>query len=144
MSVLEQIQQLRQELHQHNYNYYVLNQPTISDYDFDMLMHKLEQLEAEHPEYSDENSPTQRVGSDLNQQFKQVAHKYPMLSLSNTYNEDDVRDFYRRVDEGLNGEPFEIIADDIQGTFSLLGEVIGETYTEDLLDEIFSKFCVGK
>lgn len=111
MSVLEQIQQLRQELHQHNYNYYVLNQPTISDYDFDMLMHKLEQLEAEHPEYSDENSPTQRVGSDLNQQFKQVAHKYPMLSLSNTYNEDDVRDFYRRVDEGLNGEPFEIIAE---------------------------------
>lgn len=111
MSVLEQIQQLRQELHNHNHNYYVLNQPTISDYDFDMMMHQLEELEAAHPEYSDVNSPTQRVGSDLNQQFRQVAHKYPMLSLSNTYNEDDVRDFYRRVNDGLNGEPFEIIAE---------------------------------
>ena len=76
--VKRQIEQLRRELHQHNYNYYVLNQPTISDYEFDQKMHALEDLERQHPEYADPNSPTQRVGSDLNQSFKQVPHKYPV------------------------------------------------------------------
>lgn len=108
MTYKEQIEALRAELHQHNYNYYVLNQPTISDYEFDQKMHELEDLETFHPDCFDPNSPTQRVGSDLNQQFSQVAHKYPMLSLANTYNEDDVAEFYRRVKDGLEGEEFEI------------------------------------
>lgn len=108
MTYKEQIEALRTELHQHNYNYYVLNQPTISDFEFDQKMHELEDLETFHPDCFDPNSPTQRVGSDLNQQFSQVAHKYPMLSLANTYNEDDVAEFYRRVKDGLEGEEFEI------------------------------------
>ena len=111
MTPKEEIDQLRKELEQHNYNYYVLNQPTISDYDFDQMMHRLEDLELFYPQYADPNSPTQRVGSDLNQSFKAVAHKYPMLSLANTYNEGEVRDFYNRVKEGLEGEDFEICAE---------------------------------
>lgn len=99
---------MREELHRHNYNYYVLNQPEISDFEFDEKMHELEDLEMFHPDMYDANSPTQRVGSDLNQQFRQVAHRYPMLSLANTYNADDVGEFYRRVKEGLEGEDFEI------------------------------------
>ena len=111
MTPKEEIEQLRKELEQHNYNYYVLNQPTISDFEFDQMMHHLEDLELFYPQYADPNSPTQRVGSDLNQSFKAVAHKYPMLSLSNTYNEGEVRDFYNRVKEGLEGEDFEICAE---------------------------------
>ena len=86
MDEIQRIKQLRQELHEHNYRYYVLNQPTIGDQDFDFLMHELQDLEARHPEMADPNSPTQRVGSDLNAEFTQVTHKYPMLSLANTYN----------------------------------------------------------
>ena len=111
MTPKEEIEQLRAQLHQHNYNYYVLNQPTISDYEFDQMMHKLEDLETFYPQYADPNSPTQRVGSDINQSFRQVPHKYPMLSLANTYNEADVRDFYERVKNGLEGEEFEIVAE---------------------------------
>jgi len=102
------IVELRKELHDHNYRYYVLNRPSISDQDFDFLMHELQELEARHTEMFDPNSPTQRVGSDLNEEFRQVAHKYPMLSLSNTYNEQDVRDWYASVRKGLAGEKFEI------------------------------------
>lgn len=105
------IETLRKELHTHNFNYYVLNQPTISDYEFDMKMRELQDLEAQHPEYYDPNSPTQRVGSDLNQSFRQVAHKYPMLSLANTYSEEEVAEFYQRVKNGLEGEDFEIVAE---------------------------------
>jgi len=111
MTPREEIEQLRKELEQHNYNYYVLNQPTISDFDFDQMMYRLQDLEMFYPQFADSNSPTQRVGSDLNQSFKTVAHKYPMLSLSNTYNEQEVRDFYNRVKEGLEGEDFEICAE---------------------------------
>ncbi len=111
MTAKEQIETLRKELHQHNYNYYVLNQPTISDYEFDSKMRELQEMEAQHPGLADPNSPTQRVGSDLNQTFRQVPHKYPMLSLANTYNENDVRDFYERVRSGLKGEDFEIVAE---------------------------------
>ena len=100
--------QLRRELHEHNYKYYVLNQPTISDQDFDFLMKELQELEARHPEFDDPNSPSQRVGSDLNQEFQQVKHKRPMLSLSNTYNEQDVREWFDSVTRGLGGEPFEV------------------------------------
>ena len=104
----QRIEQLRRELHEHNYRYYVLNQPSIGDQEFDFLMHELQDLEAKHPELYDPNSPTQRVGSDLNKDFKQVEHKYPMLSLSNTYSEQDVRDWYESVRKGLGGESFEV------------------------------------
>ena len=108
MDEKQRILQLRQELHEHNHKYYVLNQPTISDQEFDFMMHELQELEARHPEMADPDSPTQRVGSDISIEFKQVAHKYPMLSLANTYNEQDVADFYNSVSKGLNGEDFEI------------------------------------
>ena len=108
MDEKQRIEQLRRELHEHNYRYYVQNQPSISDYDFDQLMHELQQLEAKHPELYDPNSPTQRVGSDLQSEFRQVSHKYPMLSLANTYSEQDVRDWYQSVQKGLAGEPFEV------------------------------------
>ena len=108
MNEQERILELRQQLHEHNHRYYVLNQPTISDQDFDFLMHELQDLEARHPELYDPNSPTQRVGSDLQSEFRQVKHKYPMLSLSNTYNEQDVAEWYDSVSRGLEGEPFEV------------------------------------
>lgn len=111
MSPKEEIEQLRSELHQHNYNYYVLNQPTISDFEFDQLMRKLQDLEMFFPQYYDPNSPTQRVGSDISQSFSQVKHKYPMLSLANTYNMGEVKDFFQRVKNGLEGEEFEIVAE---------------------------------
>ncbi|MBQ0021249.1 MAG: NAD-dependent DNA ligase LigA [Bacteroidales bacterium] len=107
-SELEEIIQLREQLHQHNYNYYVLNAPVIGDQQFDELMHRLQHLEELHPELYDANSPTQRVGSDLNNEFVSVAHKRPMLSLSNTYNQQEVHEFYERVKDGLHGEPFQI------------------------------------
>lgn len=107
MNEIERIDRLREELHQHNYNYYVLNAPVISDREFDMLMKELQDLESKHPEHFDENSPSMRVGSDINKDFTQVQHKYPMLSLGNTYSESDVKDFYERVRKALN-EPFEI------------------------------------
>lgn len=107
MTPKERIDWLRAELHRHNYNYYVLNAPEITDKEFDDLMRELQDLEKEHPEYADENSPTMRVGSDLNKNFTQVAHKYPMLSLGNTYSESEVTDFYERVKKALN-EDFEI------------------------------------
>ena len=108
MDEKQRILQLRKELNEHNYKYYVLNQPTISDQDFDFMMHELQDLEARHPEMADPASPTQRVGSDVSTEFKQVAHKYPMLSLANTYSEQDVADFYNSVKKGLGGEDFEI------------------------------------
>jgi hypothetical protein len=108
MDEIQRIMQLRKELHEHNYRYYVLNQPTIGDQEFDFMMHELQDLEAKHPEMADANSPTQRVGSDLNAEFTQVEHKYPMLSLANTYNEQDVADWYESVKKGLAGEDFEV------------------------------------
>ena len=108
MTEQETILSLREQLHQHNYNYYVLNQPTISDQEFDHTMRQLQDLEALHPELYDPNSPTQRVGSDLSNEFQTVRHKRPMLSLANTYNKDEVREFYERVSEGLHGAPFSI------------------------------------
>ena len=107
MTEIERIDQLREELHLHNYNYYVLNAPVISDIEFDKLMRELQDLEAKHPEHFDENSPSMRVGSDINKNFTQVEHKYPMLSLGNTYSEAEVTDFYERVSKSLN-EEFEI------------------------------------
>ena len=108
MDYKNRILDLRRQLHEHNNRYYVLNSPIISDMEFDMLMHELQDLEAQHPDMFDENSPTQRVGSDLNKEFTQVTHKYPMLSLSNTYSQQDVANFYDSVSRGLGGEPFDI------------------------------------
>ena len=104
----EEILSLREELHRHNYNYYVLNAPVISDEEFDMKMHRLQDLEQMYPELDDPNSPTRRVGSDVNNEFQTVLHKRPMLSLANTYNRQEVAEFYQRVSEGLHGAPFEI------------------------------------
>lgn len=109
-AIEELIKALRSELEQHNYNYYVLSSPTISDKEFDDKMSELQKLEEEHPEFFDPHSPTQRVGSDLSKEFEQVEHKYPMLSLGNTYSEADIREFYERTAKALN-EPFEIVAE---------------------------------
>lgn len=108
MTPQERIAYLRSELHRHNHSYYVLNMPEISDYEFDQLMHELQNLEAQYPELYDPTSPTMRVGSDLTSEFVQVAHRYPMLSLGNTYSFEEVRDFYNRVQKALGGEPFEL------------------------------------
>lgn len=108
MNEKERILQLREQLNTHNYNYYVLNSPEISDQDFDFMMHELQDLEARHPELFDPNSPSQRVGSDLIGEFHQVEHRYPMLSLANTYSQADVEEWYRSVEKGLGGEPFKV------------------------------------
>ncbi len=108
--MLERITALREQLNHYNYHYYVLSQPLISDFEFDKLLAELQQLENENPQYFDPNSPTQRVGSDINQNFTQVKHEYPMLSLGNTYNEGEVADFYNRVAKALNA-PFEIVCE---------------------------------
>ncbi len=107
MTESERIDLLRKELHAHNYRYYIQNAPTISDREFDILMRELQDLEAKHPELYDANSPSVRVGSDLSKDFRQVEHKYPMLSLGNTYSEAEVSEFYERVRKSLN-EDFEI------------------------------------
>ena len=108
---IERIDSLRSLLHRHNYNYYVLNDPEISDREFDMLMKELEELESRHPEHFDPNSPTRRVGSDLSGGFTQERHIYPMLSLANTYSIDDVDAWVKRVDEGLSGQEVTIVGE---------------------------------
>ena len=110
MTPQQQIENLLHELHYHKYRYYVLAQPSISDYDFDMKIKELQQLEAAHPEFFDPSSPTQRVGSDLTKEFERVAHRYPMLSLGNTYSESEVADFFNRAAK-LIEEPFEIVCE---------------------------------
>lgn len=110
-SIAARIQQLRDDLNRHNYNYYVLNAPEISDKEFDMLMKELEALEHAYPELDDPLSPTHRVGSDISKGFEQVAHIYPMLSLGNTYSISEVEDFIRRTRTALGGEEFEIVGE---------------------------------
>jgi len=119
----KEIQDLRDLLHHHNHQYYVLNKPLISDFEFDQLMQQLIELEKQNPEFNDPNSPTQRVGSDLNKDFEQVKHVYPMLSLGNTYNEDEISDFYGRVSKQLVDAPFEIVCE-----LKYDGTAIGLTY----------------
>ena len=111
MNERESILSLREQLHRHNYNYYVLNAPVISDKEFDEMMHLLQALEERYPDMADPNSPTQRVGSDLNDEFQTVPHRRPMLSLANTYNLEEVREFYQRVSDGLHGQPFQVCAE---------------------------------
>ena len=107
----ERIERLRDELHRHNHNYYILNRPEISDREFDMMMKELEALEAAHPELADPNSPTQRVGSDISKGFEQVRHIYPMLSLANTYSIEDVDAWVKRTDEALYGQRTDIVGE---------------------------------
>ncbi len=116
MDIKQKIEQLREQLAHHNYLYYVKAQPELSDYDYDMLMKELQELEAAHPEYFDPNSPTQRVGSDINKEFKQVRHKYGMLSLSNTYNEGELRDFDQRVRKLISEQPVYVCELKFDGT----------------------------
>lgn len=125
-NIKQQIDALREELNKHNYDYYVLSTPTISDFDFDKKLKELSDLENQYPQYFDANSPTQRVGSDINKSFRQVRHKYPMLSLANTYTESDVADFYNRVQKGLNSD-FEIVCElKYDGTSISLTYIDGE------------------
>ena len=126
-SIGQQIEQLREELNMHNYNYYVLSNPTISDFDFDKKMQELIDLETSHPEYADPSSPSQRVGSDITKTFNQVEHIYPMLSLSNTYSEAEVIEFYNRVKKDLNDD-FEIVCE-----LKYDGASISLTYTDGKL-----------
>lgn len=131
---MARIDRLREELHRHNYNYYVLNAPEISDQEFDRLMYELQELEAKHPEYRDVNSPTMRVGSDINKNFRQVVHRYPMLSLANTYSEIDVKEFYDRVKKGLEGEEFELCAE-----LKFDGTSISLVYTDGKLTQAVTR-----
>src|SRR6056297_1488270 len=101
----KRIQNLREEIEEHNYKYYVLAQPEISDFEYDTLMNELIQLEEQFPELKDDNSPSQRVGSDINKEFKQVRHRYPMYSLSNTYSEEEIKDFETRIKKELKSDP---------------------------------------
>jgi len=129
----QRIDELREELDRHNYNYYVLSNPTISDYDFDLKMRELADLENEHPEYADPNSPSQRVGSDITKSFRQVQHRYPMLSLSNTYSEDEIKEFYDRVKKDLNDD-FEIVCE-----LKYDGTSISLTYTNGKLSQAITR-----
>ena len=104
--MLERILELRKLLHEHNYNYYVKHAPTISDYDFDVLLAELQSLELQYPEHFDANSPTQRVGSDIDEHFVQEAHDYPMLSLANSYSLEELQEFDVRVKKVIGTEPF--------------------------------------
>ena len=132
-SIGQQIEQLREELNMHNYNYYVLSNPTISDFDFDKKMQELIDLETSHPEYVDPNSPSQRVGSDITKTFNQVEHIYPMLSLSNTYSEAEVIEFYNRVKKDLNDD-FEIVCE-----LKYDGASISLTYTDGKLTQAVTR-----
>ena len=125
--IKNKIDELRQKLNEHNYNYYVCNSPTISDRDFDMMMDELQKLEEKYPEFNDPNSPTQRVGNDINKSFSQVEHKYPMLSLGNTYTKEEVEAFYERVKSGLN-DNFKIV-----GELKYDGTSISLTYIDGKL-----------
>lgn len=122
----EKIYQLRKELEYHNHRYYVLASPEISDYDYDMKMKELQELEDRYPEFFDPNSPSQRVGSDRNEEFVQVKHKYDMLSLANTYNEGELRDFDNRIKKLINKD-FEYVCE-----LKFDGTAIGLTYEKGI------------
>lgn len=130
----QEIKQLRKELHLHNHKYYVLNKPSITDFDFDQMMHRLIELEQQHPEFQDPNSPSQRVGSDINKDFEQVRHVYPMLSLGNTYSESEIQDFYNRVARQLPNESFDIVCE-----LKYDGTAIGLTYKDGVLQRAVTR-----
>ena len=127
------ILELRRQLHEHNHNYYVLNSPTIGDIEFDMLMRELQDLEAANPDMYDPTSPTLRVGSDITKEFRQVQHKYPMLSLGNTYSKEEVAEFFDRVKRALN-EDFEICCE-----LKFDGTSISLTYVDGKLERAVTR-----
>ena len=133
MNPKERILELRKELHEHNHRYYVLNMPEISDFEFDALLRELQELEAANPDMFDPSSPTMRVGSDITKEFKQVAHKYPMLSLGNTYSKAEVNEFYERVKRSLN-EDFEICCE-----LKFDGTSISLTYVDGRLERAVTR-----
>lgn len=108
--VKERIDILRKEIEEHNNRYYVFSQPSVSDFEYDILLNELETLEKKFPEFMSENSPTRRVGSDINREFEQVEHTYPMLSLGNTYNEEELREFDNRVRKTIS-QPIEYVCE---------------------------------
>jgi len=131
--IRQQIEHLREELNRHNYLYYILSKPEISDFEFDKLLSELSDLEAKYPEFDDPNSPTKRVGSDLTGEFKQVQHKYPMLSLANTYSEEELRDFDSRVVKGIGESPEYVCELKYDGT------AIGLTYVNGKLSHAVTR-----
>jgi DNA ligase (NAD+) len=128
------IDQLRNLLNQHNYNYYVLAQPKISDFEYDNLLNELIDLETQNPEFSDPNSPSQRVGNDINKEFKQVVHKYPMLSLGNTYSKEEVSDFESRIKKALPNAEVEYVCE-----LKYDGVAIGLTYQHGKLSQAITR-----
>jgi len=131
--IRQQIEHLREELNRHNYLYYILSKPEISDYEFDKLLKELSELELKYPEFDDPNSPTKRVGSDLTGEFKQVQHKYPMLSLANTYSSDEIKDFDARVIKGIGESPEYVCELKYDGT------AIGLTYKNGKLTQAVTR-----
>lgn len=127
------ISELTKVLHQHNYNYYQLDRPTISDYDFDMLLKELQELEETFPQYADELSPTKRVGGQITKKFETVVHKYPMLSLGNSYNREDLTDFDERVQK-LAGRAVEYVCE-----LKYDGVAIGITYVNGKLQRAVTR-----
>jgi DNA ligase (NAD+) len=132
-NILKRIAELRSILEDHNHRYYILSQPVISDHEFDMLLKELEKLETENPEFFDPNSPTQRVGSDLNKEFKQVSHQYPMLSLSNSYSEEELRDFDQKIRK-LTDQTFEYVCE-----LKYDGTSISLRYKNGMLDKAITR-----
>ena len=132
-TIEQNIQELREKLAHHNHLYYVESNPQLSDYDYDMMMKELQVLENQHPEYFDPNSPTQRVGSDINKEFEQVQHKYDMLSLSNTYNEGELRDFDQRVKKLISEDPIYVCELKFDGT------AIGITYENGVFKQAVTR-----
>jgi DNA ligase (NAD+) len=132
-NIQHRIHELRSALEEHNHKYYVLSRPEISDLEFDLMMKELEKLESEHPEFSDPNSPTQRVGSDLNKEFEQVRHQYSMLSLSNSYSEEELRDFDQKIRK-LTDQPFEYVCE-----LKYDGTSISLRYKNGVLDKAITR-----
>ena len=132
-NIQKRIEELRSALDDHNHRYYVLSQPIISDLEFDMLLKELEKLETENPEYFDPNSPTQRVGSDLNKEFEQVRHQYSMLSLSNSYSEEELRDFDQKIRK-LTDQTFEYVCE-----LKYDGTSISLRYKNGMLDKAITR-----
>ena len=137
----EKINQLSKEIEQHNYNYYVLDKPTISDYDFDMMLEELITLEKQYPEYLSPNSPSQRVGGQITKEFKSVQHKYAMLSLANSYSKEDLKDFDDRVKKGLGITAADLFSNGVEYVCELKfdGLSISLTYEQGKLTQAVTR-----
>ena len=135
------IKQLRDEINKHNYNYYVLDNPTISDYEYDKLFSRLKELEAKYPELKTQDSPTQRVGG-VSSSFEEYKHKYRLYSLDNTYNDDELRKWYERVKKECPGE-VELVCELVDMLDALKAASVAADVME-LMDENKSVWVEGK